>query len=57
MKLIEEVNCIEDKLDEVEIDRNIFEKINKIMKNLFGVFLGHNTWNLWETKAKRKQMR
>jgi len=57
LKLIEEVNYIENRLDDVEIDRSIFEKINKEMKGLFSIVFGHTTWNLWENKGKRRQLR
>lgn len=50
-KLLNEVKVIDDKLDRVEIDKDIYEKINKTMKSLLTEALSHNSWIIWETKA------
>jgi hypothetical protein len=57
LKLLNEINFIDDKLDRAEIDKDIYEKINKIMKDLLTTALSHNSWIIWEHKAKRQQLR
>jgi len=49
--LLNEVKVIDDKLDRVEIDKDIYEKINKMMKSLLTDAFSHNSWIIWETKA------
>lgn len=57
LKLINEVNFIEDKLDRVEIDKHVYEQINRKMKDLFSKAFTHQTWIFWETKAKRARIK
>ena len=55
LKLINEVNLIEDKLDDVERDSNIHQIVNKEMKKFVSQVLGHKGWIIHSTsKSNRK---
>lgn len=55
LKLINEINLIQDMLDDVERDGNMHHMINKEMKKFVSQVFGHKGWIIHSTsKSNRK---
>lgn len=57
LKLINEVNLIEDMLDDVERDGNVHQILNKEMKNFVSQVLGHTGWIIHSTSKSNRKAR